>query len=302
MLKIIRQQAIQSLWNQYQQQLPQMLRITKYLAQRNITQLPLDHFAVIDLPGPHTGIPILSELFISLGFECRGRGYLPDKQNDFTWLAEEDALQAQPLNVLPQAVIADFRLDEMPADIRQIIHHYSSKSPSETRYELKRLLARALNGDSLAEKSFQHLFLHYFSGRDWPLPTVYDYQTVYEFNPLLAWVLVFGRKPNHFTLSIHLMEAFANLNAFLNFIEIEVQLTLNYDGGLIKGSASEGIAQGGTHGTPQTVTLADGSITMPGDFVEFVWRYANVAKPTEWQDYFTGFIAHNANYVIEALA
>lgn len=302
MLKIIRHQVINALWNQYRQQSPQMLQIASRLANQNITELPLDHFAVIDLPGPQTGIPILSELFMALGFEPRGSGYLPDKQNDFSWLAEENAQALIPAHVLPQAVVADFRLDEMPASIRQIIYHYSSQSPAETRFELKRLLSHALQGEKLAQEAFQRLFLHYFSGRDWPLPTVYEYQSVYEFNPLLAWVLVCGRKPNHFTLSIHLMQKFANLSEFLSFIATEVGLALNEEGGLIKGGLQEGIAQGGTLGTPRPVSLADGHVTMPGDFVEFVWRYSALAEPKTWQDYFTGFLAQNANHVIEALA
>ena len=123
MLKNIRHQMIHALWNQYRQQSSQMMKIAQALAARNIITLPLDHFAVIDLPGPQTGIPILSDVFSALGFTKRGFGYLPDKQNDFVWLAEDDAPTQPATAVLPQVVIADFRLDEMPAEIRQIIYH-----------------------------------------------------------------------------------------------------------------------------------------------------------------------------------
>ena len=301
MLKIIRHQTIHALWNQYKQQSPQMLQIANKIAKHHCGELPLDHFAVIDLPGPHTGIPVLSNLFKSLGFSERGQGYLPDKQNDFAWLAQADAATEPPACVLPQAVVADFRLDEMPGEVRKIIYHYSAQAPAETAPTLQRLLSLALTGDENAQQAFWRLFLTYFSGRDWPAPSTRDYQTVYEFNPLLAWVLVFGRKPNHFTLSVHLMETFANLPDFLNFVANEVGLALNDDGGLIKGGINDGIAQGGTVGTPHPVHLSDGSINIPGDFVEFVWRYSKLAQPKAWQDYFTGFLARNANYVIEAL-
>src|SRR5262249_44381383 len=126
------------------------------------------------------------------------------------------------------------------------------------------------------------LLSHYFSGRDWPLPMIKEFNTVKEFNELLAWVLIFGRRPNHFTLSIHLLPQFANLNVFLAFISQETAFDLNQDGGIVKGGGKTGIAQGSTMGTWQKIKLQDGEITIRSDFVEFVWRYPRdntIAQP-----------------------
>jgi hypothetical protein len=150
----------------------------------------------------------------------------------------------------------------------------------------------------------QTFFANYFNGRDWPLPTVAEFKTVHAFNELLAWVLVFGRKPNHFTLSVHLLSEFNNLSEFNDFIEKILKLPLNQEGGLIKGQAQSGIAQSSTMGLQETIMLADGNVSLPTGFVEFVWRFPNptlATKPILWRDYFTGFVANHADYVIESL-
>jgi hypothetical protein len=146
--------------------------------------------------------------------------------------------------------------------------------------------------------------VNYLSGRTWPLPSTREFRTVHEFNELLAWVLIFGHKPNHFTLSVHLLSEFPDLSAFHRFIEEDLQLPLNNEGGIIKGRKESGIAQGSTVGNPQNVSLSDGDVELPLGFVEFVWRYPQphlASKPIWWKDYFTGFVANHANRVIESL-
>jgi hypothetical protein len=57
-------------------------------------------------------------------------------------------------------------------------------------------------------------------------------------------------------------------------------------------------------GIIQEVNLADGVVHLPTDFVEFVWRFplsVDNNGTQKWQDFFTGFIAQNANHVIESL-
>ncbi len=286
----LRQQVVHTLWQRYRKATPQVARLEFALQQQGITKFTLDHFAVIDLPGPHSGITLLSQLFASLGFCEKGRGYLADKQNDFLWMAAEDSHEQLAQDAIAQAVVADFRLEEMPIEIRKIIEKYAqlaAPSPLTT-------LPSGLTHDH---------FIQYLSGRDWPMPTVSEFLAVQAFNELLAFVLVFGRTPNHFTLSVHLLPGFTSLENFLCFVENEAQLELNHEGGLIKGSVADGIAQGATRGSMQTITLADGVIRMPTHFIEFVWRYPrhDCATPQKWGDYFTDFVQKNADSVIESL-
>lgn len=298
MLKQIRHTIVNQLWEAYRCHTSQMSVIEQGLKQKNILQLKLDHFAVIDLPGPHTGIPYLTKLFSAIGYESRGDGYLPDKQNDFHWMAEAGSENTRAENVLPQVVVADFRLDELPPEIKAIIEKYASLASPPPLPDIAALIAK---NDELAANQLVNIFTRYLTGRDWPLPTVNEFQTVHDFNELLAWVLVFGRRPNHFTLSIHLLPTFKSLAEFHQFVEHELQLTLNQDGGVIKGNETSGIAQGSTAGIREKITLVDGIIELPTSFVEFVWRFPVCEQPTRWNDYFTGFVAQHANRVIESL-
>lgn len=301
MLNQLRQNIVQNLWETYRFASPDMQRIEAALKQKGIAYCPLDHFAVIDLPGPHSGIPILSQIFSAIGYIEQGKDYLAAKQNDFLWMAESDSINREALAVLPQVVVADFRLDEMPVEIKNIIYKYSTEVKSSPVKDIQTLSQQLLKGDAEALAPCTNKILKYLTGRDWTLPTKNEFYSVREFNELLAWVLIFGRRPNHFTLSIHLLHQFADLPDFHQFIENEVKLALNHEGGTIKGGKEAGIAQGSTVGIAQTVNLADGEITLPTGFVEFVWRYPNKSAPVLWNDYFTGFVANHADRVIESL-
>lgn len=297
MVKKLRQCIVANLWQTYRRTTNQLQQIQQQLAQKNIHHLPLDHFAVIDLPGPNTGIAHLQKFFALLGFIKQGNDYLPCKQNDFLWMTEEDCFATPAKNVLPQVVVADFRVDEMPIEIKNIVLKYSTQSAPLPLAELQHSIADhdIDRATTIAE--------NYFAGRDWPLPNVSEFKKVQAFNELLAWVLVFGRKPNHFTISVHLIPEIKNLQNFLQFVTDECGLALNADGGVIKGGANTGIAQASTNGATQQIQLADGVVDIPTGFVEFVWRYplSTDTTPLLWKDFFSGFVAQHADHVIKSL-
>jgi hypothetical protein len=303
-LKQIRQLIVKNLWENYRNTSSQARLIEQKLANKGIFPLYFDHFAMIDLPGPHTGIPYLSELFMLLGYTKRGQGYLPDRQNDFVWMAEIDSTNRLAHQVLPQIVVADFRLQELPYPVKKIIEKYAMHASPPPLHFIHTLTQQIGENDHNAASTLIHSICHYLTNRDWPLPTLAEFMTVWEFNQLLAWVLVFGRKPNHFTLSIHLLSAFADLETFHQFIEQELQITLNQTGGVIKGGRSAGMAQSATDGELEPIHLSDGCAELPTGFVEFVWRYAHPTSqnPILWDDFFTGFITHHATHVIQSLS
>lgn len=303
MLKQIRQAVVNNLWEKYRDTTPQMQQVEEGLQQKGIAKLPLDHFAIIDLPGPRTGIGHLHPLFSAIGYQVQGRDYLPDKQNDFVWMTEVNSHDLSAHEVLPQVVVADFRLDELPIEIRKIIVKYAQQARPSPVVDIQKLADRALLNDKTAAKQVVEIMTRYLAGKDWPLPTQTEWLTVKEFNELLAWVLIFGRKPNHFTLAVHLLSPFAGLLEFHQFIERDLQLSFNHRGGMIKGGEAVGIAQSSTINSLQTIQLADGQIDSPTGFVEFVWRFPHntAQQPLLWKDYFTGFIAQQANRVIESL-
>ena len=43
---------------------------------------------------------------------------------------------------------------------------------------------------------------------------MYEYEIAKKENELVAWVLIFGKKINHFGISVHLLNGFNNLEEF----------------------------------------------------------------------------------------
>jgi len=286
---------LEKLWDHYLSELPQLASLQTALSS---TQLPLDHCAIIDLPGENTGIPILSQIMHLLDYQVAGAGYLPDKQNEFVWLASRDHTTQTAREALPQIVIADFRLTALPKAVQTIIKYYAAQSQLAPMARWQELI-RQNNTAIFIDEVFSYL-----TRRDWSLPSLQDYKTVQACNELLAWVLVFGRTVNHFGLAIHLLDRFTDLAQFNHWIINTSQWRLNQKNGLIKGSEQLRIEQSSSVANEIVVHLADAAITIPNRFVEFVWRYPAMyssAEPYYWSDYFTGFLANNADVVIESL-
>ena len=300
---MIREIIVSLLWKEYCSRLSCFKKIEWALKKRNINNLILDHFAIIDLPGKHTGIAHLHAIFSNLGFYTRGRSYLPDKQNEFLWMAAIDQKEKPADQVLPQVVIADFRLEAMPVEIKTIIEKYSAFAPPLFLTKTLRFNYQKKNSEiDYSTRLFIRQVLAYLKRRDWPLPTVKDFRIINEFNELLAWVLLFGRQVNHFALAIHLSN-FSTLDQFNTFIK-GLNIPLNDHAGVIKGKAENGIQQSATRAEIVSVKLADGYVSLPHRFIEFVWRYPrrNFISPfLRWDDYFTGFLAMQADKIIESL-
>src|SRR3990167_9980057 len=177
--------VVEALWQRYREITPQIQLLEAKLHERGAGTLVLDHFAMIDLPGPHTGISVMQELFSALNYSVQGHGYLPEKQNPFCWMAVRDCAYLPAHQVLPQAVVADFRLEALPIKIKKIVEKYVKYTSPAPITHIKQAL---LQNDSAR---VSHLFVEYFYQRAWPLPTVQEFQMVRAWNELLAWVLVF---------------------------------------------------------------------------------------------------------------
>lgn len=301
MLNQLARDIVHVLWDEYKRTTPQMQNIMQKLSEHSVQDYSLDHFALIDLPSQHAGIPVMKKIFSHLGFIERGSDYLAEKQNDFLWMAQQHCEAREALQVLPQVVVADFRLECMPDEIATIIRHYASFTRSFSfawlEEELKQLHVPQAYSNVLKK------ITQYFSGREWPLPTISEFKKVQAFNELLAWVLVFGRRANHFTLGMHLQKHFANLEAVIETLCRELNISFNTEGGLIKGSEAAGILQASTHNVMTPIKLADGEIDLPLGFVELVWRFPLPSRqdPKLWGDFYSGFVAAQASRVIESL-
>lgn len=304
LLKKVRQQLHHHLWQSFCQQIESARHIVAYLKQQQQEQVILDHFAIIDIPGKHAGIPYLYQLFSALGYIVQGCDYLPDKQNDFLWVTEYEAASQTVSETLPQIVLADFRLEEMPLEVKKIIEKYAATITHTPLTTIQQLAGKTYLGDNAAAQQLSQLLTTCFTGRSWTTPTVNDFNTVHEFNELLAWALVFGRIPNHYTISVHLLKHYNSLADFNQQISHALQLPMNQQGGnLIKGNPELGLIQSASLGKTISLQLADGVIQIAEPFMEFIWRYpkSDATEAHWWRDYHTGFIAQYADKVIESL-
>lgn len=302
MLNRVKSYVLSQLWENYNTHLTELSTIQSHVKKHFQEELILDHFALIDLPGPYTGMDTLSCLFSYLGYRVRGQDYLAEKQNNFRWLSEEVSSETLAVDALPQIVVADFRREALASQVLKIIDHYAGFAQALDTDQLKFLHQRTLQQDEQAACELSRIILNYLQSRDWPLPTVKEYEIVKNHNELLAWVLVMGRQVNHFAWGIHLSKSFSRLNLFNQFLSATLNISLNKKGGLIKGNINKGIEQSATQPALKSIKLHDGIIDLPDRFIEFVWRYPKkMGENRRWHDYFTGFVADNADRVVESL-
>lgn len=304
MLNQIKRLIINQLWQDYIQDLPYVVHIQAALHEHYAEALVWDHFALIDLPGPYTGIESLCQLFFQLDYEFCGQDYLAEKQNEFAWLADKAAVTQDVRSALPQVVVADFRREALLPEVQKIVDTYVTYTKPLDIDHVCYLKKQALAQDEASVYRFVNWVVTYLTDREWPLPSVEEFTTVKASNELLAWVLVMGRRVNHFAWAIHLSKNFKSLHAFNQFIHEMVTIAFNTKKGLIKGCAKQGIEQSSTAPRMMSMHLADGTVNLPNRFIEFVWRYSLLPsdeKPVLWGDYFTGFVANNADIVVESL-
>ena len=302
MINRVKSDVFSQLWEIFSSHVIEVSMIQNYIQRHFQEELIQDHFAIIDLPGPNTGMDTLTCLFSYLGYRVRGEDYLAEKQNNFRWLSEEVSSETLAIEASPQIVVADFRREDLPSKVLKIIDHYAGFAQALDNDQLKFLHGRTLQQDEKAADKLSELIINYLQFRHWPLPTLREYEIVKNQNELLAWVLVMGRQVNHFAWGIHLSKGFSQLKKFNQLLSSTLNISLNKKGGVIKGNINIGIEQTATQPTIKPVKLADGVIAIPDRFIEFVWRYPKKAgEPRLWHDYFTGFVAGNADRVVESL-
>lgn len=249
----------------------------------------LDHIAIIDLGFGSSNRVELAGLFQELGFEIKGSGYLPEKNNDFLWMSQKNSSELLPEDAAPQIVFGDFRIEKLSNNVRDIVEQYGSY---QKKFDLDKL--KTLMSKNLAQEAVELIF-SYLECKPWPLIPKEHYQLVEKENPLLAWVLMFGRTANHFGVDVQFSTKYNGLSEFNE----DAAKILNDGIGVIKGSKEIGIEQSSSLG--KIVHLDAVDIFVRGPFLEFVWRHPIKDRPLLWGDYYRGFIPDNANKIIESV-
>ncbi len=293
----IRKKIIQTLFENYCSLCPHIQKILQALSGKDCV---LDHFAIIDLPGPQSGISVLNQIFMALDYVPQGRDYLRQKHNEFLWLAPREAKDQKATEADPQIVIADFCLADMDPKIATIISHYANLAKPFPWRKFHQFCGEIYQGNLSNEASFIQLILAHLQARTWPEPSLKDYLEVREYNELLSWVLLLGRRVNHFGIEVESLNTHPNLQTFTHWIQ-SLGISLNQKKGLIQGDATQYLAQSSTQGEEIFIQLENKAFKLHGPFLEFVWRAPLVASPQHWKDYFRGLIGKQADQVIEAV-
>ncbi|MBX9768599.1 MAG: DUF1338 family protein [Bdellovibrionales bacterium] len=301
-LQSVREKIFNHFWSAYRAFRPEVQKLEIDLNRRGKKWIH-DHHAFLDLTGPFSGISNLKQIFENLGYVHQGSGYIPEKQNIFSWLAPLNNISATPTDSSSQLVLADFDLTKCSRLLRMTIEKYTDQATPAPHSEIQKLLELIKSGKTQHQETLASVVINYLEARPWPLPTLRDFEIVLHENELIAWTLVFGRKVNHFTLATHLIGDFRSLEEFNQYAGQNLGFDFNCVGGIIKGSKEERLKQSSSLHFKEHVQLHDGQVELPGSFIEFVWRYPRDLNkaPTQWTSYFNGFISKNANNVVESL-
>lgn len=287
-MRNIREILVQKLWDGFRTSVPEY---EGYMSSKPV----LDHMAIIDVTSENSNRLVLEKILSKIGFQNSGNGYLPEKFNDFLWMRAEDAHTYKVTEALPQLVFADFRIEGHSKKVQDIIAKYVVH---QQPFDFERLDELLKTNDH--EAVANHIY-NFICQRPWSTPTVEDYLAVKDENQLLSWALLFGKKVNHFGVNISVENKYNSLQDFNTYLKGTNLVQINNIDGEVKGTRDTGIQQSSTVGKPVKYTLADGEIEVTDSFMEFVWRYPVNENPVMWNDYFTGFVAQNANRVIESL-
>lgn len=131
------------------------------------------------------------------------------------------------------------------------------------------------------------------AGRCWAPPDLEDYSAVGESSPYAAWLLVHGLRPNHCTISMnHLGIDWDELIAAVEGLGY----SFNDEGGIVKGSADDGLEQAATWADVAEADFAGGVREMvPTCYQEFALRH-----PGTDGEPFQGFLAGNARHIFRS--
>lgn len=282
---ILSKSIISQLWNRYVSSINSFphININPYIV--------FDHIAILDLGAPFSNRSTLSDIFMEIGFNINGSGYLDEKKNNFLWMSHNTCKGISCYDAIPQIVLGDFRLQELSSNVQNIIEKYATQ---QTPFDFKSLK------NLISDKNIylaSNLICNYLCSRQWPMITPEEYQTVKKENALLAWLLLFGREVNHFGIDIQLSTNYKSLHDFND----SIYSILNTSNGSIKGNKSCMIEQSSSLGAITDFNTTHGIITCRGPFLEFVWRHSETSTPKLWEDYYRGFIPKNADKIIESV-
>lgn len=132
-------------------------------------------------------------------------------------------------------------------------------------------------------------------GRLWPAPTWADYQMLEAESDYAAWLMAWGYRANHFTVSVNHLRQHDTLEKVVAFLE-QQGYALNRAGGVIKGSPELYLEQASTLADQVELAFSGGEHhQVPSCYYEFARRYA---LPDGKR--YRGFVAASADKIFQS--
>ena len=246
---------MEALFIPYRQRVPDVAKIVNAMVTNGIiqdeSQIENDHVAFRTLGVPHLGLASFEKIFLHHGYTKMDPYHFEKKKLDAYWYAP-------PHPKYPRIFISELRVKELSVNAQSIIEKFTSS--------LKADPVDALDLNSTSQVgAFFHQPL-------WDLPSVEEYELLAEESEYAAWVIYNRYYLNHYTISVHQLEAYNTLEKFNAFLE-GIGVKLNTAGGKIKVSPDGLLRQSSSVAEMIPATFSCGTTQdIPGSYVEFAER------------------------------
>ena len=245
-----------SLFDRYKENVPDVSKITNALIEKKVINdqrdIVNDHVAFRTMGVANLGIASFEKIFLKHGYTPMDTYFFEKKRLNSCWYAP-------PSDAYPRIFISELRVDDLPKEQQTIIRKYTDGVTSDPVDQLD-----LDNAESVG---------HFFHKPLWNLPSKKDYQQLLEVSEYAAWVIYNRYYLNHYTISVHELDApYNSLEKFNEFLE-KIGVKLNDAGGIIKMSGDELLLQSSTVANVLEAEFADGEkLSIAGSYVEFAER------------------------------
>lgn len=282
--------VLDGLMSRYKERVPDVgAVINAMVAEGIISQagdIENDHIAFRTLGVEHLGIQSLEKVFLHYGYTKKDYYHFPEKKLDAYWYAP-------PAEKYPRIFISELRVKDLSPRAQEIIKSYTDEVKSDP--------VDALDLDNGAAVD------HFLHSALWRTPTLEDYKVLAAESEYAAWVIYNRYYLNHFTVSVHNLEAGYNTVADFNAFLEKHGFRLNDSGGKIKTSPDKGLLQSSTVAGMLEATFAGNEKhNIAGSYVEFAERrilpqFAHLPLSEVRREHRReGFEANNADKIFES--
>ena len=247
-----------ALWQDYVEICPQAEQVQALLRVHD-DRLVNDHIALRTIDQAECGIAVMAEPFLAMGYQWAAETYHFEQKH----LRAKYLLAPDP--AMPRVFISALCLEQLDVAVAAILRPLLVAHPPRVSAP----------------------------GRPWPC-RVADYQRLLEHSEYAAWLLAFGWRANHFTVSVNHLQHYTDIDELVAALQ-GAGFPMNESGGLIKGSAEQGLRQASTLAPMITVDMEETVQSLPACYVEFAQRY-----PLDTGELYQGFIAASADKIFES--